>query len=206
MEEKNKYEAGLRRYLEAETTLTEEKDLLRNALDGHNDRNGDITSVPQDIDPVGQALIAEKMVFSPVNDEDVMEFDRIISMAESTGHAQSSSTLNGQQGKYRAGSIFLWAGGIAAAAAVTLFAVLPSADDAGAKEESPFETIEIARNIQELMDLGLYEIESITARPERDRIILVATLSDGKEMTYYMTKDPADGSTRLTAMQETINH
>lgn len=194
MEESNKYAAGFRRYLEAETTLAEEKDLRKNVTDGH-------------IDPAGQTLFAEKMVFSPVNDEDVMEFDRIISMAEDTGASRRASfTRNGPQGKCRTRNLIFWAGSIAAAAAVTLFAILPSTKDTGGKEDCPFGTIEIARNIQELMDLGLYDIESITARPERDRIILVATLSDGTEMTYYMTKDPTDGSTRLTAMQETINH
>lgn len=194
MEERNRYEAGFRRYLEAETTLAEENDLRKNVIDGH-------------IDPAGQTLIAEKTVFSPVNDDDVMEFDRIISMAEDAGHARlSSSPRNDQQGKSRTRSIIFWAASIAAAAAVALFAILPSTKHAGVKEDCTFGTIEIARNIQELMDLGLYEIESITARPERDRIILVATLSDGTEMTYYMTKDPADGSTRLTAMNGNINH
>lgn len=87
-----------------------------------------------------------------------------------------------------------WALGIAAAAAVvTLVLVLLK------PAEKPLSPVVIAENIRQLMDLSPDQIESVTAKPEGSHAILTVHLKDGSTCAYLLTSDEEAGTTSLVA-------
>ncbi|MBO4536546.1 MAG: hypothetical protein J5702_05000 [Bacteroidales bacterium] len=89
-----------------------------------------------------------------------------------------------------------WALGIAAAAAVvTLVLVLLK------PAEKPLSPVVIAENIRQLMDLSPDQIESVTAKPEGAHAILTVHLKDGSTCAYLLTSDEEAGTTSLVAYE-----
>lgn len=64
---------------------------------------------------------------------------------------------------------------------------------------NPFTPMEIAENIELLMELNVQDVESIVAEPKGTRVILTANMKDGSSSTFTMVRDRKDGSTKILA-------
>ena len=62
-----------------------------------------------------------------------------------------------------------------------------------------FTPIEIAENINILMEMNVQDVESIVAEPKGTRVILTANMKDGSSSTFIMVRNWRDGSTRILA-------
>ncbi len=62
-----------------------------------------------------------------------------------------------------------------------------------------FTPIEIAENINILMEMNVQDVESIVAEPKGTRVILTANMKDGSSSTFIMVRNWKDGSTRILA-------
>ena len=93
-----------------------------------------------------------------------------------------------------------WALGIAAAAAVVTLVLLLQKH-----AEKPLDPVVIAENIRQLMYLSPDQIESVTAKPEGFRAILTVHLKDGSTCAYLLTSDEEAGTTSLVACNPESN-
>ena len=158
------------KYLDAETSLTEEKVLVDYYLDNKD--------VDEDEQAFAQMIRMENIHASLLSDEGVEEFDRIVNEKK-------------QESKRIPLRWMTWVGGIAASIAL-LFAVIPSS-------QVP-ETSEIAQSIQQVMDLGMDDVVSITATPIDKCVWVKVELENGEKKTFIMEKDKEMGTTSLLAI------
>ena len=158
------------RYLNAETSPAEEKMLM--------EYYGSNNHVDDDEQAFAKMIRMEKMNVSLLSDEGVEEFDRIVGEAK--------------QGTKRISLRWIsWASGIAATIAL-LFMLVPSSLQTS--------TLEIAQSIQQVMNLPMDDILSITATPIDECVWVKAELKDGSSKTFIMDKDREKGTTTLLAI------
>ena len=81
---------------------------------------------------------------------------------------------------------------IAACIALMIMFIIP-------RSGNEFTPIEIAENINILMELNVQDVESIVAEPQGTRVILTAKMKDGSSSTFIMVRNRKDGSTRILA-------
>lgn len=62
-----------------------------------------------------------------------------------------------------------------------------------------FSVMEIAENMNILMQLNNQDVETIVAEPKGTRVILTAKMKDGSSSTFIMVRSWKDGSTRILA-------
>ncbi|MBO5135484.1 MAG: hypothetical protein J6C15_10070 [Bacteroidaceae bacterium] len=162
------------RYLEAETTVAEEA--LLAAYYAANEAEEDERAIAQMIrmEHAGAALLSK---------EGAEEFDRIVSQAKS------------KQPKHHIRRM-AWIGGVAAAIALLL--VLNVTIPREAEPSPAFTTVEIAGYVQQLMNVE--DIETVTASPVKECVLVTATLADGSTKMFIMNKDPEEGSTSMLAI------
>ena len=162
------------RYLEAETTVAEEA--LLAAYYAANEADEDERAIAQMIrmEHVNEELLSK---------EGADEFDRIVSQANP---GQSKSHIRRMA----------WIGGVAAAIALLL--VLNVTIPREAEPSPAFTTMEIAGYVQQLMNVE--DIETVTASPVKECVLVTATLSDGSTKMFIMNKDPEEGSTSMLAI------
>ena len=162
------------RYLEAETTVAEEA--LLAAYYASNEAEEDERAIAQMIrmEHAGAALLSK---------EGAEEFDRIVSQTKS------------KQPKPRIRRM-AWIGGVAAAIALLL--VLNVTIPREAEPSPAFTTMEIAGYVQQLMNVE--DIETVTASPVKECVLVTATLADGTTKMFIMNKDPEEGSTSMLAI------
>lgn len=179
LKDRNIRKALLEKYLEGDTDAAQEKLLAEY-----------FASVGPDEEerPVARLLLAERSMFSAAGHDASDEFDRIVA-----AHSRKRKRLSVR--------IAAFAASFSVAAAVLLM-VSVRTDIGRDNADAGFGTIEIARSIQELMDLGICDIESITAKPSGSEVLLEVRLTDGSTRTYLMTKNAWDSSTSLTAINE----
>lgn len=85
----------------------------------------------------------------------------------------------------------------AAAAALALFLLLrPTAPPAPA-----FTPLEIAESLNTIMDLGLGDIESVTAVPSGANFLVTVHIKDGSDLTFIMSKDGDTGTLSLASTE-----
>lgn len=65
-----------------------------------------------------------------------------------------------------------------------------------------FNGLEIAQGIEQIMSLDMENVESITARPKGNNVIITALMNDGSTCSYLMSKDAATSSVSITAMNK----
>ena len=159
------------RYLEAETTVAEEA--LLAAYYAANEAEEDERAIGQMIrmEHAGAALLSK---------EGAEEFDRIVSQTKSKPHIRR----------------MVWIGGVAAAIALLL--VLNVTIPREAEPSPAFTTMEIAGYVQQLMNVE--DIETVTASPVKECVLVTATLADGTTKMFIMNKDPEEGSTSMLAI------
>ena len=161
------------RYLEAETTVAEEA--LLAAYYAANEAEEDERAIAQMIrmEHANEALLSK---------EGAEEFDRIVSQTKSK---QSRPIIRRMS----------WISGAAAIALLLVLNVqLP-------QEEVPseaFTTVEIAGYVQQLMNVE--DVETVTASPIKECVLVTATLADGTTKMYIMNKDSEEGSTSMLAI------
>lgn len=90
-----------------------------------------------------------------------------------------------------------WACAIAASAAVIAGIGLFLAQ----RGTCEFDGLEMAQGIERIMALDTENVESITARPKGNKVILTAVLNDGTKCSYVMSKDAGTSEITITAMR-----
>ena len=160
------------RYLEADTTVAEEA--LLAAYYAANEAEEDERAIAQMIrmEHANEALLSK---------EGAEEFDRIVSQ---TKPKQSRPIIRRMA----------WISG--AAAAIALLLVLNVQLPQG--EVEPFTTVEIAGYVQQLMNVE--DVETVTASPIKECVLVTATLADGTTKMYIMNKNSEEGSTSMLAI------
>lgn len=162
------------RYLEAETTVAEEA--LLAAYYTANEAEEDERAIAQmiRIEHANETLLSK---------EGAEEFDRIVSQTKSKQPKPHIRRM-------------AWIGGVAAAIALLL--VLNVALPRKAEPSPAFTTMEIAGYVQQLMNVE--DIETVTASPVKECVLVTATLADGSTKMFIMNKDPEEGSTSMLAI------
>ena len=162
------------KYLEAETTVAEEAMLHAYYMANKAD---------EDEQAIARMICMEHADADLLSDEGAEVFDRIVSQ---TNPKQSRPIIRR----------IAWISGAAAAIALLLVlnVQLP-------QEEVPseaFTTVEIAGYVQELMNVE--DVETVTASPIKECVLVTATLADGTTKMYIMNKDSEEGSTSMLAI------
>ncbi|MBE6281503.1 MAG: hypothetical protein E7095_05540 [Bacteroides sp.] len=148
-------------YLNAETSSDEE-----NLLAYYYACN----KVDEDETAIAQMILLERCNVPLLSNEGIEEFDRIIREAKHTSQSIRVRWI-------------AWASGIAATLALFFTLYSPSAP------QSPFKTVEVAQKLQQMMNLEIEGIFSLTATPIDEYILLKAELQDGSVKTFIMSKD-----------------
>ena len=162
------------KYLEAETTIAEEAMLHAYYMENKAD---------EDEQAIARMICMEHADADLLSAEGAEEFDRIVSQ---TKPKQSRPIIRRMA----------WISGAAAAIALLLVlnVQLP-------QEEVPSEaytTVEIAGYVQQLMNVE--DVETVTASPIKECVLVTATLADGTIKMYIMNKDSEEGSTSMLAI------
>ena len=162
------------KYLEAETTVAEEAMIHAYYMANKAD---------EDEQAIARMICMEHADADLLSAEGAEEFDRIVSQ---TKPKQSRPIIRR----------IAWISGAAAAIALLLVlnVQLP-------QEEVPseaFTTVEIAGYVQELMNVE--DVETVTASPIKECVLVTATLADGTTKMYIMNKDSEEGSTSMLAI------
>lgn len=101
-----------------------------------------------------------------------------------------------QEGAARRGRRLLWSCA-AAAAALALFLLLRPA----AQEAPAFTPLEVAESLSAIANLGLGDIESVTAVPSGANFLVTVHLKDGSELPFIMSKDGDTGALSLASTE-----
>ena len=113
----------------------------------------------------------------------------------------SDRRLKGQwperpEGAARRGRRLLWSCA-AAAAALALFLLLRPA----AQEAPAFTPLEVAESLSAIANLGLGDIESVTAVPSGANFLVTVHLKDGSDLPFIMSKDGDTGVLSLASTE-----
>ena len=158
------------KYLEAETTVAEETLLAAYYAANEPEEERAIALMIQ-MEHANETLLSEKSA---------EEFDRIVSQTKPKPYFRR----------------LVWVVGVAAAIVLPLVfnVALP-------REAAPSEsitTVEIAGYVQQLINVE--DVETITASPVKDCVLVTATLTDGSTKMFIMNKDSEEGSTSMLAI------
>ena len=102
-----------------------------------------------------------------------------------------------QKGAARGGRRLLWSCAAAAAAALALFLLLRPA----AQEAPAFTPLEVAEGLNAIANLGLGDIESVTAVPSGANFLVTVHLKDGNDLPFIMSKDGDTGALSLASTE-----
>lgn len=158
------------KYLDAETSFAEERMLVDYFL-SHKD-------VDEDEQAFVKMIRMENIQTNLLSDKGVEEYDRIVSETK-----QESKRIPLRR--------MIWVGGIAASIAL-FFMLSPVFTSPKAN------TMEITQCIQQVINLPMDEIASITATPVNDYVWVKAELKDGTTKTFIMSENK--GTTSLLAI------
>ena len=182
------------RYLEAETDAREET-LLAEYFAEH--------APEADEAAVARLLLAERPEALLAAGERAFAPQPSTSGRRLHGERQQPSTsgrrLKGQEypaGAARRGRRLLWSCA-AAAAALALFLLLRPA----AQEAPALTPLEIAESLSTIAELGLGDIESVTAVPSGASFLVTVHLKDGSDLPFIMSKDGDTGALSLASTE-----
>ena len=162
----------INRYLNAEATPTEERLLFLYFLENKE--------VDKDEQSVSQMIRMENIYTSLLSEEGVKEYDRIVNKEKRQPKKISFRWIS-------------WVGGIAASIAL-LFILNPK------PTSKDSETIEIAQCIQQMVNLDMEDMISITATPVDECVWVKTELKDGSTKTFIMYMDENNKTTTLLAI------
>lgn len=162
------------KYLEAETTLTEETLLADYYAANEPEEEERNIALMIRTEHANKALLSE---------EGTEEFDRIV---DQTKPKQLKPYLRRM------------AYAIGTAAAIALLLVFNVALPHEAEPSNSITTVEIAGCVQQLINME--DVETISASPVKDCVLVTATLTDGTTKMFIMNKDTEKGSTSMLAI------
>ena len=90
-----------------------------------------------------------------------------------------------------------WSAATVAAAALALVLLLRPA----AQESPAFTPLEIAESLRTVANLGLGDIESVTAVPSGANFLVTVRLKDGSSLPFIMSKDGDTGALSLASTE-----
>ena len=189
--DKNIRKALIERYLAAETDVREEASLAE-YFAGHRPDEDEAAAAKMLLAEHPEALLAAgEREFASLAAE----------MAGQAGHDEARDwrgAARGRGGKAArpARRRLLWSVA-AAAAALALFLLLRPA----AREASPFTPLEIAESLNMISNLGLGDVESVTAVPSGANILVTVRLKDGTDLPFIMSKDGDTGTLSLASTE-----
>ena len=118
-----------------------------------------------------------------LSDESSAEFDRLVA-----------------RGISRRRSRLIWGTTLAAAASLALILALWTR---GSGEE--FSGLEIAEGIERILELDADCINSVTAKPDGDKVVLTALMNDGSRCSYIMSRENGASAVSITAINNLKN-
>lgn len=118
-----------------------------------------------------------------LSDESSAEFDRLVA-----------------RGISRKRNRVIWGTTLAAAASLALILTLWTH---GSGEE--FSGLEIAEGIERILELDADEINSVTAKPDGDKVVLTALMNDGSRCSYIMSREDGASAVSITAINNLKN-
>ena len=160
------------KYLEAETSIAEEKMLTDYYLENE--------TVDEDEQAIARMIRMDNVNAALLSDEGAEEYDRIVK--------ETSPKIKRTSVRWIA-----WTSGIAAA--IALFFMLNATPSSSLPD-----TTEIAQSIQQMMDLDTDGIVSISAVPVDECVWIKVELEDGTVKTFIMSKDKEEDTTSLLAI------
>ena len=178
------------RYLEAETDAREEM-LLAEYFAEHAPEAGEEVVARLVLAEHPEALLAaSERAFAPQPSTSGRRLH-----GERPQLSTSGRRLKGQ-GPARRGRRLLWSCA-AAAAALALFLLLRPA----AQEAPAFTPLEVAESLSAIANLGLGDIESVTAVPSGANFLVTVHLKDGSDLPFIMSKDGDTGVLSLASTE-----
>ena len=102
-----------------------------------------------------------------------------------------------KEGAARGGRRLRWSCAAAVAAALALFLLLRPA----AQEVPAFTPLEVAEGLNAIANLGLGDIESVTAVPSGANFLVTVHLKDGNDLPFIMSKDGDTGALSLASTE-----
>ena len=90
----------------------------------------------------------------------------------------------------------LWSCAAAAAALALVLLLRPAA-----QEDPAMTPLEIAESLSTIADLGLGDIESVTAVPSGANFLVTVHIKDGSDLTFIMSKDGDTGTLSLASTE-----
>ena len=182
------------RYLEAETDAREET-LLTEYFAEHAPEADEAAVARLLLAERPEALLAAgERAFAPQPSADGRRLH-----GERQQPSTSDRRLKGQEypaGAARSGRRLLWSCA-AAAAALALFLLLRPA----AQEAAAFTPLEVAESLSAIANLGLGDIESVTAVPSGANFLVTVHLKDGSDLPFIMSKDGDTGALSLASTE-----
>ena len=184
------------RYLEAETDAREEM-LLAEYFAEHAPEADEAAVARLLLAERPEALLAAgERAFAPQPSADGRRLH-----GERQQPSTSGRRLKGQgparlEGAARRGRRLLWSCA-AAAAALALFLLLRPA----AQEAPAFTPLEVAESLSAIANLGLGDIESVTAVPSGANFLVTVHLKDGSDLPFIMSKDGDTGALSLASTE-----
>lgn len=171
------------RYLEAETDAREEM-LLAEYFAVH--------APEADEAAVARLVLAERPEALLVAAGE-LEFDRASAQAARAPQEPAAPAAGAARPARR---LLPWCG-VAAAAALALFLLLRPA----AQEAPALTPLEIAESLSTIAELGLGDIESVTAVPSGASFLVTVHLKDGSDLPFIMSKDGDTGALSLASTE-----
>ena len=183
------------RYLEAETDVREEM-LLAEYFAEHAPEADEAAVARLVLAERPEALLAaDERAFAPHPSTAGRRMQAERSHPSTAGRRIRGSAR--QKGAARGGRRLLWSCVAAAAAALALFLLLRPA----AQEVPAFTPLEVAEGLNAIANLGLGDIESVTAVPSGANFLVTVHLKDGNDLPFIMSKDGDTGALSLASTE-----
>ena len=184
------------RYLEAETDAREEM-LLAEYFAEHAPEADEAAVARLLLAERPEALLAAgERAFAPQPSTDGRRLHGERPQPSTSGRRLKGQWPERQAGPARRGRRLLWSCA-AAAAALALFLLLRPA----AQEAPAFTPLEVAESLSAIANLGLGDIESVTAVPSGANFLVTVHLKDGSDLPFIMSKDGDTGALSLASTE-----
>lgn len=168
------------KYMEAATTLSEER-LLAEYFSKHLAKDG------------------EKAIATLLKITALPELPEEEAVSEKYGRTVISPLGAGKARSLKRHAIWKWAAAVTACAAILVLGIILWRP---AGPENSITPVEIAESLSTMANLNIGGIESMTAQPVGDAVVITAKLKDGSTAAYLLTRGTEDGELKMLAMAE----
>ena len=158
------------------------EELRKDLLEKISELCDKLKDIDEDEQTIAKMIRVENIHTSLLSDEGVQEYERIVNAAKQPSKQISFKWIT-------------WMGGIAASIAL-FFIISPLSTPV----RQTSETIEIAQCIQQMVNLDMEDIISITATPIDECVWVKTELKDGSTKTFIMNRNKNDKTTTLLAI------